>query len=153
MEIRLATRLDLPQICTLYEHFYTYNAGQEPQYYKEAAENGQYPTHSIEGSQDDLLVAIENERIIGFMHVKENATPPYPVIIPHRFTEVVDIFVEAPCRRQGVGTQLMQAAWQWAKARGHDYLELSVLKENENGRRFYEHFGFSPVLTMMRLTV
>jgi GNAT superfamily N-acetyltransferase len=153
MEIRLAALSDLQQICTLYEHFYALNAGQQPQYYQEAAENGQYPTYSIESNQDDILVAVEDNSIIGFLHVKENATPPYPVIKSHRFAEVVDLFVEGSYRRKGAGTLLMQAAGQWAKSRGLDYLELSVLKENENGRRFYEHFGFNPVLTMMRLAL
>lgn len=151
MQVRLATINDVENISTLYEHFYAYNANQQPQYYKEAVESVGYPKYSIESNQDDIFVAIEDNTLIGFVHVKEDKTSPYDMIVQHKFAEVVDVFVEGPFRGHGVGPLLISAAKQWAKMRGLDYLELFVLTENENSRQFYEHVGFSAVSTNMRL--
>ncbi len=153
MDIRMAAQKDIDSIRVLYEHFFVFNANQQPQYYREALESGKYPASVIENSHEDIFIAVEEHAVIGLIHVLEDKTPPYGVYIPYRFGVIVDLFVEPPFRGTGVGALLTDAAKQWAKKRELAYLELFVLAENENGIRFYDHIGFKTVSHTMRLTL
>lgn len=42
MQIRLAGRNDVPEICGLYNEFFAYNSAQQPRYYQKSIETGQY---------------------------------------------------------------------------------------------------------------
>jgi RimJ/RimL family protein N-acetyltransferase len=59
-------------------------------------------------------------------------------------THVADVglMVALDARRQGVGTALLQAAVDWARATGIRKLELHVFPWNEAGIALYEAFGF-----------
>jgi ribosomal protein S18 acetylase RimI-like enzyme len=50
--------------------------------------------------------------------------------------------VAAGARRQGVGSALMRAAVEWARAAGVRKLELHVFPWNEAAIKLYESFGF-----------
>ncbi|HEV7310824.1 GNAT family N-acetyltransferase [Ensifer sp.] len=56
---------------------------------------------------------------------------------------VQDLYVDQRLRGQGVGERLLRAAASWSKARGGDYLRLSVDVENLGAQRFYERLGIS----------
>jgi GNAT superfamily N-acetyltransferase len=45
-------------------------------------------------------------------------------------------------RRQGIGTQLVQASIEWARARGVTVLKLAVSNGNVDAIRFYARHGF-----------
>ncbi len=153
MEISLATLEDVNEISVLYQEFYALNAAFQPEFYQTATETGAYPRFVIESSQGDLLIATETDSVIGLIHVEESKTPPYPTVVQHRFAEVIDLIVAEPFRGKGAGTLLIEAARQWAKNRGLDYLELFVLSENQGGIAFYHRNGFRTVSHNMRLTV
>ena len=153
VEIRQATLKDINEIAVLYQEFYALNALSQPEYYQEATETGAYSRSVIESRQGDLLIATEADAVIGLIHVEESKTPPYAPIVQHRFAEVIDLIVETSFRKKGVGTLLINAARQWAKNRGLDYLELFVLSENQGGIAFYHRTGFRTVSHNMRLTV
>lgn len=153
MEIRLAETNDLSDLCGLYNDFFVYNAGQQPQYYKQATETGKYPQSVIDSHTEDIYIAVDNHAVIGLIHISEEKTPPYDCFVQHRFAEVVDLFVKDNFRGKGVGAQLLEAAKQWAKSRKLDYLELNVLAENEIGIGFYNHEDFKAVSQIMRYTL
>jgi RimJ/RimL family protein N-acetyltransferase len=54
----------------------------------------------------------------------------------------IGMFVRAEWRSRGVGTALVAAAIEWAKARGLHKLTLSVFPHNEAGIALYRKFGF-----------
>ncbi len=66
--------------------------------------------------------------------------PQAPAII-----ECVGVVPEA--RGLGVGKALMEAAFDRARALGHDAIGVSVINGNEGGRRLYDSVGFEPVMT------
>lgn len=150
MEIRSAKLNDIPDICGLYNEFYIYNAIQQPQYYKEAIETGRYPKSVIENDSEEIYVAVDGSAIIGLIHISEEKTPPFDCFVKYKFATIVDLFVLDNFRNKGVGGQLLEAAKQWAKLRGLDYIELNVLSENINGIQFYEHKEFNMVSQIMR---
>jgi RimJ/RimL family protein N-acetyltransferase len=59
-------------------------------------------------------------------------------------THVADLglMVAASHRRRGIGWALLDAAVEWARARGISKLELHVFPHNEPALRLYEKFGF-----------
>lgn len=149
MEIRSAGMDDVPGICSLYNDFFAHNASQQPQYYKEAEENGKYPKGVLKNDAEALLVAVDGNVIIGLIHIVEGRTPPFDCFVQHRFATIVDLFVKEGFRGKGVGGQLLDSAKQWARSRELDYIELNVLAENENGVQFYDREKFTVVSHMM----
>jgi ribosomal protein S18 acetylase RimI-like enzyme len=106
---------------------------------------------NIKSEVEDIIIAVENDKIMGFIHIAEEKTLSYACFIPHKYAVIVDLYVQEAHRQRGVGTRLLEAAKQWAQARGLDYLELNVLAENENGIQFYRHQKFNMVSQIMRL--
>ena len=152
MNIRFATKGDIELISKLFTEFYAYNAMQQPQYYVAAKESGKYPDAVIDSKDGDIIVAAVDEGIIvGFIHIEEDKTPPYPSIVPHKFACIVDFIVAEQHRKSGIGRLLLEEAKLWARSRQLEYLELMVLENNEVGRNFYERENFSTVSQTMRL--
>jgi RimJ/RimL family protein N-acetyltransferase len=55
----------------------------------------------------------------------------------------IGMFVAAGWRGRGVGSALVAAAIEWAKARGLHKLTLSVFPHNQAGIALYRKFGFT----------
>ena len=153
MEIRLATKNDIKEISGLFTEFYAYNAMQPPKYYAASTESGQYPGAVIDSHGGDIIVAVIDGAIVGFLHIEEDKTPPYPSVAAHRFACIVDFIVTEHHRKAGIGHKLLEEARQWARARQLEYLELMVLENNDIGRSFYERENFSVVSQTMRLDI
>jgi len=150
MVIRVADTKDIEPISRLYDEFFAYNHAQQPFFCAKAKEGGQYPKSTIEGATGEIFVAETNRMIIGFIHVEEDKTPPYPSVVPHRFACVVDFYVTPECRKRGAGKALLKKAKEWAAGRGLEYLELFVLEENEIGKSFYQRENFVTASRTMR---
>jgi len=150
VEIRLATLDDVATIAKMYEEFFAFHAGLQPDYYNAAAEHGKYPEYIINSEKDDLLIAEINGDIAGFAHVMEDKTDPYDCIVQYKFAVCVDLYVSPAYRKMGVGTELINAIKEWAKKRELSFVELKVLVENENAIRLYEREGFDTVSNTMR---
>ncbi|MDR2501998.1 MAG: GNAT family N-acetyltransferase [Oscillospiraceae bacterium] len=157
MEIRPASLADLDALCGLSELFFAHNDAQQPEYCrpvsfdKAAPDYGAYPKFVIESETQEHLLATEGGAVIGFCHVSQAETEPYASIAPHRFANIVDLFVLPERRSAGVGSALLRAAADWAKRRKLDYLELLVLAENKRAHSFYLRSGFGAASTTMRL--
>ena len=68
---------------------------------------------------------------------------------PERYGEIESIFVEAPYRRSGTGSELMQRMLAWLDACGAVRKRVSVGNGNEVAGEFYQRFGFYPRLTVL----
>jgi len=150
MEIRLAVQSDIEQICLLYNEFFAYNAEKDPVYCRAGKEYGEYPKSVIEGTGADLIVAVENDEVIGLIHIKEGRTPPYDALQQNHYAQIIDFIVTAEQRKKGAGTKLMDAAKAWANERKLDYIELFVLDGAKGEHRFYENNDFVPVMHTLR---
>jgi RimJ/RimL family protein N-acetyltransferase len=78
------------------------------------------------------LVALADDEIVGLIFVIESG---------FGFGEI-GMMVAAAWRGQGVGTALVAAAIDWARARGLHKLTLSVFPQNEAAVALYRKFGF-----------
>ncbi len=150
MEILTATHIHINKISNLYEQFFAYNANQLPDYFRKAGEKGDYPKSVIESDNEELFIAVENDTVVGLLHISEDKTPPFPCYVPYNYAVIIDLFIISDYRNQGIGTLLLDNAKQWAQNRNLSYIELSVLKNNVEGIRFYEREHFEEISRVMR---
>jgi RimJ/RimL family protein N-acetyltransferase len=81
---------------------------------------------------DSTLVAVADGDIVGQLHVDASS---------FGFGEL-GMLVAADWRGRGVGSALVAAAIEWARARGLHKLTLSVFPHNEAAIALYRKFGF-----------
>jgi GNAT superfamily N-acetyltransferase len=62
---------------------------------------------------------------------------------------IEELVVDKEARRQRVGGALIQAALDWAKARGCSEVEVSTEHENANAQAFYRHMGFDRTAVLL----
>ena len=80
-----------------------------------------------------FLVAAEGGRVLGYGGMHCAAGECY----------VDNIAVDPACRRQGVGTVLVTALLEAAKARGGEFLSLEVRPSNRGAVALYTSLGFA----------
>lgn len=88
-------------------------------------------------NNDPQFVALCGDTVVGWCDI---TIKPRPAL---RHSGVLGIGVLASCRRQGVGTALLETALSAARDRGLVRVELYVRTDNERAKRLYEKFGFS----------
>jgi ribosomal protein S18 acetylase RimI-like enzyme len=81
---------------------------------------------------DGLLVAVADGEVIGSIHVGTSG---------HGFGEI-GMAVAREWRGRGVGSALMEAAIDWARAQGLHKLSLGVFAHNAAGLALYRKYGF-----------
>jgi ribosomal protein S18 acetylase RimI-like enzyme len=88
-----------------------------------------------------LIVADLNKRIVGFVcifcRVKSDTTEQ-----GREHAYLSDLIVLEPYRRQGIGSQLMQAAETYAISRGATRIRVGVLAGNSGALRLYRNMGY-----------
>jgi ribosomal protein S18 acetylase RimI-like enzyme len=87
---------------------------------------------SIASENDQVVVACEQSRIIGFVCVQRQEGSTWG-------TYIENLHVAASERGRGIGKMLLQAAAQWSRDRApDDGLYLWVFEANADAIRFYE---------------
>jgi GNAT superfamily N-acetyltransferase len=84
-----------------------------------------------------VFVAEMDGRVAGRIFVAEHLT-----VGSTPFAEVHSLIVEQACRRQGIGTALMEKARQWSAARGFKVLRLRTNSQRTEANSFYPALGF-----------
>ena len=141
MRIRKATIEDTDQLKPLYAGSLKNMARLQPRQYREAEQDVEFIQEGILGEDSDVLVAEKDGHIIGLSAVFSVTVNPRPYRVGQTYCELDTIYVREEYRNQGVGRALLDAAQDWARARGHASLQLMTLGENEAARRFYERAG------------
>jgi GNAT superfamily N-acetyltransferase len=106
--------------------------------------------HQIATSHGALLVADEDNEVIGYVLILMRDAPELPIFIRQRWGVIDGLVVAPERRRRGVATELMRAAEGWIKSAGASWLELSVYDVNEEARAFYEASGYAPMIHRLR---
>lgn len=141
MTIRAATREDRSAVLSLVPRLAA--SGSPPG--RDAAQVASSDLQSITqaltapASGEALLVAEQDGRILGFIHLKTVVDYFSQKPIAH----VADIVVDAAAEGKGVGKELMSAAEAWARACGYPMVQLHVLVDNARARSMYERLGYA----------
>lgn len=142
ISIQKATIADLGNVQQLYVQLFSLMSNLQPDYYQKAEQNNDFLKDAIENESFAILLAKEDETVLGFVIVQEQMTPPYTCLVQHKFAYIMDIVVDSECRGKGIGKKLLEGAEEWSRHKGADYLELGVLNENIGAKRLYEKEGF-----------
>lgn len=92
----------------------------------------------IENNESDIFVALDGKTAVGFTQLY----PSFCSVDAAKIYILYDLYVDAAGRNAGVGTKLMNAASEWAKANGAARLDLLTENNNYPGQHLYEKLGY-----------
>jgi len=87
---------------------------------------------------DQVLVAVDgNDRPLGWVHVARLA-----LLEAGGLACINGLVVHEDHRSRGIGASLVEAAEEWARARGATAIMVRSRSTRVGAHRFYEHFGY-----------
>jgi ribosomal protein S18 acetylase RimI-like enzyme len=92
------------------------------------------------GKRSGLFVAELEGRIVGFQTIEPFAT--YTSAMDH--VGIMGTFVHADFRGQGIGRQLAEASFKFAREKGYEKAVIYVRASNKAAQKFYWKLGFVP---------
>lgn len=84
-----------------------------------------------------VLVAVENQEIVGYLHMEDYDT----LYFPH-MKNVLALAVLPECRRRGIASQLLAAGEDWARETGATGIRLVSGAERQEAHACYLKAGF-----------
>jgi RimJ/RimL family protein N-acetyltransferase len=90
----------------------------------------------MDGDEGVMLIVEEAGKVIGMLTAHRHGQPQL------RHSCEFGMSVLAAHRGRGLGTQLIQALFDWAESVGIRRVELSVFSNNPGAQRLYERMGF-----------
>jgi ribosomal protein S18 acetylase RimI-like enzyme len=140
-DIRVATADDLAAVLALVPRLAATGSppGRDAQQIEQSDKDAVRRAVTHPASGESLLIAEENESVLGFIHLKTVTDYFSQEQIGH----VADVVVAADAEGRGVGKALMSAAEDWARSNGYGMIQLHVLVGNARARAMYERLGYS----------
>lgn len=101
----------------------------------------------VERPDQTILVARQDDPVVGFVHVLVEDIPASPTIPFRRGCReawLYHIAVAEGYRGVGLGSALEAAAWDWARQNGAETMGLQVWHFNSGAERFFAGLGYRP---------
>jgi len=89
------------------------------------------------------FIAKENDAILGYVLLFEMVYPENPFQFEHRCLLIDQILVLEKARKKGLGGQLMKTAFDFAKEKNLEQVELNHWSLNDQAALFFRKFGFN----------
>ena len=143
MEVRAATRADVPSLQAIYAHYVFHGLGTFETEPPDAAEMaGRFQT--IVDAGFPYLVADDGGRVLGFAYANHFRTR-----VAYRYTVEDSIYVDAQATGRGIGTSLLGAVVQRCSELGLRQM-LALIGDSGNAASIGVHrrWGFAMVGTM-----
>lgn len=154
MTIRPATNSDINQISDLYHELFIEMSVLQPESYAPAQQNRTFIRNMIHSPEAAFFVACGDEGFLyGLALVEECETPDYSALIKRRYAYLMDIIVARDYRSNGIGSQLIRRAKDWAASRNLEYMELNVLAQNLFAIELYKRLGFEHAKHVMQCPI
>lgn len=150
MIIRTANDDDIPAICSLYHDLFTEMVVQQPANLNTDVLSEAFPKNVIDDENGDIILAVDGDDVIGFMHLQEMTAPTFGPYLLRKYCVIISIGVHPSHRGIGVGAALLNNAKDWSRKRNLDYVQLELLAESTETFHIYEKEGFQTVMYTMR---
>ncbi len=121
---------EVSRLFDLYRQFYECEA--------DLALATQFITERIARNESDIFVAVTESKAGGFVQLY----PSFCSVDATKIYILYDLYVDADCRRKGLGEQLMNRATEWARENGAARLDLLTANDNVAGQHLYEKLGY-----------
>jgi len=146
MLIRRAGIDDVEQLRLLYQELEEDGVRYQPQHFVVGERSNEFFQSVFESADQDILVAEEDGKILGFSHVMILEQKKVACLKPETLVYIQDLDVLESRRSQGIGTLLMEASKRYGKEHGVDFIRTQVFPQNIDGMRFYEKNGFREMM-------
>ena len=150
MDIRIAHVDDLQSIKELWKEMMDFHRIRD-EYFARSDEGherfGEYARSNIESPEWLVMVAVEDEQVIGFSMGRIAAYPP--VFKHSHYGFVADIVVNESYRGRGIGRQLFEHMLPWFREQGVFRVEIEVASTNEVSQAFWTRMGFREYMKKM----
>jgi len=96
-----------------------------------------------------VLLSEVDEKPVGFSIsiIKKN----FPIFQLEKFGLILSIFVREEFRGLGISSKLKDESFKWLRRKGIEKVSLNVLQNNSQAIKVYEKWGFSTILSEMRM--
>ena len=105
----------------------------------------------VENPDTPVFAAEEGGRFLGYAFCQLQVRENHPLLQDMRTLYVDDLCVDESARGRGVGTALMDAAVDWARAQRCHNIDLNVWEFNEGAKAFYERYGMHTMKRYMEI--
>ena len=150
VRLRLAKGEDIPEVVEVWKHFMDFHRNLDP-HHQRSVDGAEHFAGFLRANLADadarLWVAERRQSIVGYCLVRLSQRPP--VFQARLYGEVLDLAVEEPFQRRGIGTALVREAERWFAERQTNRVELRVSAYNEAGLAFWRKLGFRLYLHAM----
>ena len=146
MLIRRAGIDDVEQLRLLYQELEEDGVRYQPEHFVVGERSNEFFQSVFESADQDILVAEEDGKILGFSHVMILEQKKVACLKPETLVYIQDLDVLESRRSQGIGTLLMEARKRYGKEHGVDFIRTQVFPQNIDGMRFYEKNGFREMM-------
>ena len=146
MIIRKATMSDLPALRKLYLALEEDGVRYQPEHFVIGTRDDSFFQNIFDSETQDILVAVEDDEVIGFVHVMIIPQKKVSCLKPQTVVYMQDLCVREDKRNGGIGTKLVRAAKDYGKEHGVDFIRTQVFPGNVDGIRFYERNGFCEMM-------
>jgi glucosamine-phosphate N-acetyltransferase len=104
---------------------------------------------SINSKKNKLLVAEENNKIVGFGYA---SLIKNDILKTKVHGHINDMFVDKRYRRRGIAGKILQSFFEWFKKNGIKYAVLNVVSKNKIGYKAWTKYGFEDFVVRKRIT-
>jgi ribosomal protein S18 acetylase RimI-like enzyme len=145
MNIREAQRSDVPALSKLARRTYAETFGDgltldELSSVLETTRSEKYFSSVI--GADTILVAVEGERLVGYVQISGVRYSVEGAAITERDQAIHAMYVASGHQGRGVGRSLMDAAFKHPRIVGAENVYIDVYEKNARALRFYRGYGF-----------
>ena len=91
----------------------------------------------VDANADGIFVVEEDEKVVGYVTTRLD-----------QYTKmgwIPNIAVSPKYQRRGFGKLLMEAAFEYLREQGMEYVKIETLEQNEIAKKFYPKVGFQEV--------
>ena len=149
-QVRPAIVQDLQKVQQLYSMLFARMEELDPYVCCAGQQTEDFICRLIQEPESEILLMLQQKKVVGFAAVQMMQTPPYACLQPHRYAYIFDLAVLEECRGRGIGTRLLKEVEIWAGKQGAEYMELGVLEANEGAQRLYTRCGYLGAMRTLR---
>lgn len=153
MKIRQASQRDAEQLVQLNAQVQAVHVDIAPSLFRKASNESMVVMlrQTISDETTTILVAEENDELIGYLSLKKQIRPEFTLINERKCGYIDQVCVSEQHRKKDIFKKLLTEAKRVVNEWGFDRIELDVWSDNQNARDAFIGSGFRTYKEKMRI--